>query len=187
MLILLPRVHYVHPIHRMCRDQEPTHFMSSRALPSMALKTLSSGQTFTAKFIFPVTWISMFGLGTLSMWSQPAHTGTGVTPEDQGLLFLALWIIGTLFLLIGPARLKRIRADTENIYVSNYLREIVIPVENISDVTENRLLNWHPVRVQFRVPTTFGTSVVFMPKLRWFGLWSSHPVVAELKALAQCR
>lgn len=151
----------------------------------MALKTLSSGQTFIAKFIFPAIWISMFGAATLGMWLHPAHNSAGAMPEDQGLLFLALWIFGTLFLLFGPARLKRVRVDAKTLYVSNYFREIAVPVENISDVTENWLLNWHPVRVHFRDSTAFGSRVVFMPRLRWYGLWTSHPVVTELKTLAR--
>jgi hypothetical protein len=148
----------------------------------MEIRTLSSVQTFTAKVILPVLWISGFGLGTLMMWLQRTPTSTGA-PENPKLQLLVAWVIGTLFLLLGPGRLKRVRAE-RNIYVSNYLREVTIPLANIRDVTENRLLNWHPVRVHFREPTGFGTAVVFMPKIRWFGPWRSHPVVAELKELA---
>jgi hypothetical protein len=150
----------------------------------MELKTLSSAQTFTAKVIFPLFWILMFGFGTLMMWLHPIRANSGVAPEHPKLQFLVVWTIGTLFLLLGPARLKRVRADATNIYVSNYIREVTVPLANICDVTENRLLNWHPVRVHFGVPTSFGTSIVFMPRIRWLGLWSSHPVVAELKELS---
>jgi hypothetical protein len=151
----------------------------------MELRTLSSGQTFTAKFIFPVFWISIFGFGTISMWLQTARpSATGDALEDPKLQFLIAWIVGTLFLLLSTARLKRVRADANNIYVSNYIREVAIPLANVCDVTESRLLNWHPVRIHFRDPTSFGTSIVFMPKIRWLGLWSSHPVVGELKKLS---
>ena len=147
---------------------------------SMEVRSLSSAQTFIAKWVFPTVWISGFGLGTIAMWLHP----TKGPAEDPRIEFLVAWIIGAAFLLLGPARLKRVRADATNIYVSNYIRDVTIPLANICNVTENRLLNWHPVRVHFGEPTRFGTSIVFMPKIRWFGLWSSHPVVAELKALS---
>jgi hypothetical protein len=151
----------------------------------MELRTLSSVQTFTAKVIFPVIWISGFGLGTLMMWLQPARTNTAA-PELPKLQFLIGWIIGTLFLLLGPGRLKRVRADARNIYVSNYIREVTIPLANIRDVTENRLMNWHPVKVHFGEPTSFGTTIVFMPKIRWFGLWALTQSSRSSKSYPTC-
>ena len=50
----------------------------------------------------------MFGFGALMMWLHPALPKPGVAPEDPKLQFLVAWIIGTLFLLFGPARLKRV-------------------------------------------------------------------------------
>jgi hypothetical protein len=146
------------------------------------MKTLSSAQTFTAKWIFPVFWISIFGFGTVSMWLSNARHGTS---DDPRLEFLVAWVLGTTLMLLSIARLKRVRIDSKNIYVSNYLREAAIPIANICDVTENRWMNWHPVTVHFRDSTGFGRSIVFMPRVRWFGLWSSHPVVAELRDLAR--
>lgn len=112
------------------------------------------------------------------MWWHPATNND----KDPKLQFLIAWIVGTLFALLGPARLKRVRVDATNLYVSNYLRESTIPLGEIVDVTENSLLNYHPVRVYFRHPTSFGTTIVFMPKMRLF--WWSHPIVAELKELS---
>jgi hypothetical protein len=151
------------------------------SMEPMDVRSLSSTQTFIAKWLFPALWISGFGFGTLVMWLRPKPIGS----EDPRLQFLVAWIIGTLFLLLGPARLKRVRVDATYIYISNYLRVATIPLANIRDVTENRLLNWHPVRVHFGQPTPFGTSIVFMPRHQWFSLWRSHPVVAELKNLSR--
>jgi hypothetical protein len=54
----------------------------------------------------------------------------------------------------------------------------------IERVTENRWIKILPVTIFFRQDTDFGQSVVFMPKTRWDGGYSSHPVVAELQKLA---
>ena len=147
----------------------------------MELRTLSSRLTFTARFIVPVFWISIFGL--LSMWLQITRTNIGVDFDDPKLLILVAWGIGTLFVLLVTARLKRVRTDAQNIYVSNYFREVVTPLANIRDVTESPLLN--SVRVRFRDQTRFGAHIVFLPTIRLFGLGRSHPVVAELKELSR--
>ena len=71
--------------------------------------------------------------------------------------------------------------DDQALYISNYSKEIVVPLANVADVSENRWVNTHPVTIQFHSETEFGTHVKFMPKVRWFGGWSSHPVVEEIR------
>src|SRR5262249_62361427 len=71
--------------------------------------------------------------------------------------------------------------DDTSLYVSNYLREIQVPLRQVAAVTENRWVNIHPVTIQFRSATEFGDRVVFMPRRRWFGWGRSHPVVAEIR------
>jgi hypothetical protein len=150
--------------------------------------TLSSAQTFLMKFIFPTVWISGFGAGTLAMWLSAAKfTGAGTPPDDPRLGFLVAWIVGTLVILFVCAGLKRVRVDDKSMFVSNYVRELAIPLSEIVDVTEVRWINIHPVRVHFGHRTRFGNTIVFMPKARWFGLWSSHPVVAKLKELSRAQ
>jgi hypothetical protein len=76
--------------------------------------------------------------------------------------------------------------DATSLYLSNYLREITVPLNMIAEVTEDRWINIHPVTVHFRITTEFGQKITFIPTTRFFGLGSSHPVVAELKQLAGC-
>ena len=72
------------------------------------------------------------------------------------------------------------RRCCKNLYVSDYRKEITIPLSEIADVTENRWLNAHPVTIRFRNPTAFGDKIVFMPKLKYFAFWTGHPIVGEL-------
>ena len=81
------------------------------------------------------------------------------------------------------APLKRVWLEGMTLHVSNYLREIAVPVAAIDQVTESLWINIHPVTIRFNRTTPFGDSIVFMPKARLFALWSPHPVVAELEQL----
>jgi hypothetical protein len=139
------------------------------------------------KVLFPAIWIAGFGIGTLGIWLDMFHGQGGTLPPDPvKWLFLATWIAGTACILWVCAALKRVRVDARSLYLSNYLREITVPLTMIAEVTEDWWINPHRVTVHFRTTTEFGQRITFMPTTRFFGLWSSHPVVAELKQLARC-
>ena len=150
-------------------------------------ETISSAQTFWMKFVFPAIWIGAFALGTLSLFlSHNSWQDTDNGPPDPGMkwLFLVMTIVGTAFIWWSCVPLKRIRMDSHALYVSNYSTEVVVPLTNVTEVTENRWINIHPVTIHFHADTEFGSHVTFMPKVRWFAFWSSHPVVEKIQRAA---
>jgi hypothetical protein len=163
--------------------------------PAM-LRTLSSAQTFLMKFVFPLVWLSGFATGTTAMFLTDAQAtrdnldSTGAPqsraqppPPEMKWGFLAMTLAGAAFLYWGCMRLKRVAISGDSLVISNYLTTIQVPLSELDRVTENRWINIHPVTLHFRRPTAFGTRVVFMPKVRWLGLFfSSHPVVDDIRA-----
>ena len=146
--------------------------------------TLSSAQTFVLKFVFPVLWIGGFAIVTLSLFLFPSswHGADGGPPEaSMKWFFLFATIVGSAFIWWAGVRLKRVRMDASALHISNYATEIVVPLANVAEVTENRWVNNHPVTIRFHSDTEFGPQVTFMPKIRWFAFWSSHPVVEEIR------
>ena len=149
----------------------------------MPQRTISSAYTFWMKFVFPIFWISGFGFGAFIVWFGTARGRNGEPPpEIIKYIFALIWIAGTSFILWLAIRLKRVRIDAGNLYVSKGFRQIAIPLEEISKVTENRWINAHPITIHFKNETACGTNVMFMPTRR-FALWGVHPIVAELKQL----
>jgi len=71
------------------------------------------------------------------------------------------------------------------LHVSNFRKEIVVPLTFIESVTENRWINVHPVTIHFRGETEFGRKISFMPKARMMFFRSSHPVVGELRRMVE--
>ena len=143
---------------------------------------LSSDWTFIYKFLFAPLWIGGFGVGTVTMLLASSHSNTRPgSPENPWATFLVLFLLGSVYLYWTCIRLKSVRMDSNFLYVSNYRKEIKIPLAQIARVSEWRLDNTHPVFVHFSQPTEFGTSIVFMPKIRLFGFWSSHPVVDRIR------
>jgi hypothetical protein len=137
------------------------------------------------KFVIPPLWVLAFGAAAVMLWSERAQ-GSPVPTESKWLVLL-IWFVGGLLIWRTCARLKRVQLDGGTLLVSDYRTTIRVPAGDIEEVTENRWISMHPVTLHFRRPTEFGSEVVFMPKVRPFGFVSSHPVVAELRALAQGR
>ncbi len=139
--------------------------------------TFSSRLTFITKAIFPACWIVGFGAITAFFWVSEG------LPAETGWLFLAAWIVGALSFWWWCLPLKRVRVGGGALYVSNFRKEIVVPLTFIEGVTENRWINIHPVTIHFRGDTEFGRKISFMPKARVMFFWSSHPVVGELRRM----
>jgi hypothetical protein len=141
--------------------------------------TLSSRLTFFTKTVFPACWIAGFGAITAFYWSIRG------LPAETGWLFLAAWIAGTLSFWWWCVPLKRVCVGDGVLHISNFRKEIVVPLTLVERVTENRWVNIHPVTIHFRDDTEFGRKVSFMPKSRVMFFWSSHPVVGELRRMVE--
>jgi hypothetical protein len=151
---------------------------------NMKITTISSAMTVLYKFVLPLSWFLGFGILSMSLWLGELHSRNGEPPtEAMRLIIPFAWLLCGVWLFWLTLRLKRVRIDAHHIYVSNYLREISVPINKIADVAENRLLNIHPVTVRFLSSTDFGNEITFMPKTRWMSQ-RAHSIVAQLKQLA---
>lgn len=148
-------------------------------------RSVSSAQTFLLKFIFPLIWISGFGAGTLGLWLEAFNGSTGPPPSEMKWLFLFAWIAGSTFIVWFSARIKRVEMDRDNLYVSNYFSEIAVPYGQVMEVSENRWVSGHPVTLRLRTQSAFGRAITFLPRARMFGFFSPHPIVGELRGLAE--
>jgi len=140
---------------------------------------LSSRMTFVAKFVFPLLWITGFGVGTAAMWTtnpSPAawHEG-GSFSRLAGGHRLPVWLC---------VPLKKVRVEGDNLSISNYQKEIMVPLALVDRVSEIRWINIHPVTIYFRSATDFGDKIVFMPKARFALGFSSHRSLPELTQMA---
>jgi hypothetical protein len=135
------------------------------------------------KFVFPVFWIGGFGFETVLLFGAD-HLGHRPPQPDMKWAFLGILLVGGTIIYWSCVRLKRVVMTDSELRISNYRREIVVPLSEVDEVTVNRWVNLHPVTVQFARRTDFGHRIVFMPKARPLGFFSAHPIVGELRAAA---
>ena len=147
---------------------------------------LSSDWTFIYKFLFAPLWIGGFGFGSIGMLIADIRSSHHNGPQDNPwFIFFIIFLFGATYLYWTCIRLKLVRIDSDFIYISNFRKEIKVPLYQIKKVSEWRLDNSHPIFIYFTQTTEFGTSIVFMPKIRWFGFWSSHPVVDKIRQASE--
>ncbi len=144
-------------------------------------RVLSSAQTLFVKFISPFLMVPVaaYFLFEAGQTFRAQHN-----PTPIAILVIA---IGFAFVygLYWSFKLKRVAVDGGAIYISNYSREVRLPLAAIVGVTENRLLKFHPVTIAFDADTPWGRKIKFMPKIRFFSFtFFSHPVVRELRDMA---
>ena len=144
-------------------------------------RRLSSLQTFLLKIVLPAVWIPLLGFFNVTALAGGSDDLNAVSKW----LYLGVWVATSAVVYWNGVRLKTVSVDDNFLYVSNYLKEISIPLSDIYDVTENVWFNNHPVTIHLRSPSEFGDKIVFIPTARVFAMFSSHSVVNELKELAR--
>lgn len=142
---------------------------------------ISTRMTFVQKvlspFFFPVVAAVLWWTG---YW-QGMYEFLGIF-VIVGLIAPIVWYV----FAVWPV--KTVRIDDDNLYVSNFLREIKIPIADIESVSD--LIFSEPRRVSIKLarPSEFGSTIVFLAKFRWYtgidARFDAHPIVDELNRLA---
>ena len=141
-------------------------------------RVISASDTFFAKFV--VAPVLLFGAVVLILVTlrdqarahEPAISWLGIA------VYLAS--IGVFVWQFWPlVRVKCVALSKTSLHVSNFLREIVVPLSDISGVWEIEGTAYR-VCIEFKSETPLGRQIRFSPK----GLSPPHPhpIVAELRA-----
>lgn len=136
----------------------------------MTRRRISSLWTAPLKWGFPVVWCGGWGYGTIQLLVHPdkvAYDGVvGGAPPDAGIWMVLLWIAGTTFAAAFAWGFKRVRVDRDFLYVSNYLREVKVPLREVADVYHPTMSRPISVAVELEGPTPFGRRIRFMARGR---------------------
>ena len=142
------------------------------------VRVISAGDTFFAKFCVS----SLLLVGAVALLVQSCLLPSG--PPDFG--HFALRTVRVLALIAASMTavffcggLKRVTLSETSLKVSNYLREIVVPLNEVSSIDQIDGV-FYRVVIAFNGETAFGRRIDFSPQ----GLSGPrpHPIVGELRA-----
>ncbi len=136
-------------------------------------RTISSAFTMLSKCVIPVMIVVLVIVEAWVMFSEDSLVVTLVVMPVSIIAIASLWLC---------VPLKRVQIDDETLYISNYIRTIAVPFSEIESIKENKLFSTHPIWITLRNPTAFGKTIMFSPS--WCPPFSSHPIVDELRRLA---
>ena len=153
----------------------------------MTGRRLSSSLTFFGKVVLPLVWIAGFIVCATSVFF--VSPGKAPDPGLQSLkwAFLLVSLVGAPAFLWFAAGLKRVTRDGPDLLVSNYRRELRVPVGEIRHVYQSWAVSPWRVVIEMRSPTELDSTFVFIPRFRdgltHRALGGQHPVVEEIRAM----
>jgi hypothetical protein len=147
-------------------------------------RTFSSPLTVFWKFIAPALLIGGAFYATVVMLGGFRNREGPSYSSGEVCLAIVCMAVMLAFVVGQALPLKRVQADDQALYVSNYVTEIRIPLSEVTVVRESRSRKYFRLSIHLRNPSAFGKRIVFIPRLRLY--WSGiHPVVRELHALCE--
>jgi hypothetical protein len=150
------------------------------------MQRLSSNLTLFFKFFVPVFWLVFFGALILAMFVyKDAQIGEF---NDAGFRLgaLAFYLSGALLLYFFLLPLKRVEAEDDFLYVTNYFKTFRYPWHNVDRLEESRLGLFTVVTVVLKTPGNFGSKMRFIASNRLYrAFWAEHAGLATALGRAE--
>lgn len=142
------------------------------------MQRLSSNLTLLLKFFIPVFWIVLFGAVTLAALLYE-YDYVGNTPAlyfKAGMAFF--YLSGLLLFALTLMQLKRVEADGEFVYVTNYFKTARYPFHSIERIRQSRFLFLTVAVIHFVQRGSFGKRCFFVgSKAMMADYWGKYPEV----------
>jgi hypothetical protein len=150
-------------------------------------RELSSDTTLLYKFVLPGVFI-LASVFVLFIFIYLIASGQGFPYAMLWFMFIWPWVVGFWCYTVIPLKKVSLDGYSGRLYVSNYRREIIVPVSEIEDAqATDQYRGFSTITLSLKTPTVFGRKIKFVPYSEWRGFWGQkeHSLVGELKRLAQ--
>lgn len=142
-------------------------------MPAGRTQRLSSWYTPITKFLFPVIWIVGWSAGTYQVFWR------NLPLQYPGILVFPLGgVLGTGFVLWYCSRLRKVTLDGDTLIVSDYRREVRIPLARVSRVKRRTWISPPEIVVTFDSDIGLDEKAVFIPSYIFWNTqwWRSHEI-----------
>jgi hypothetical protein len=147
-------------------------------------RQLSSSLTVFYKRVLPTIWITGFGFGTAVLWLIRDGWEPERPPVAFRLLFLLVWILGSIFMLWHARQLKYVQIQGDALVVSDGSVEELINLSDVAEIKETRFRSPKLIRVLLARTSHWGYEISFFAPVQPFALpFREHRLVAELRRL----
>jgi hypothetical protein len=124
---------------------------------------------------FAVVWTAYF-LVVGIYWIWQILTSTEKIDTGEIFIFLIFGFLSSIFVQWLSGSLKNVYLEGNTLLVSNFLKQIRIPLSAVSHVDNPDWSSLRRIRILFDEPTEFGREIVFAPCI-----FEAKSIAAELK------
>jgi hypothetical protein len=142
-------------------------------------RVISSKDTFFYKIILPVFFLICAVVLPPVVYLYDSKDNSAAA----FFVFFTMLMLATLIFLMTK-KTKKLSLNDNFLYVSNYLKEIAVPLSNIDKILW--FSDMRPTMIYLKTPSEFGKKINFFPNIKATS-WKSNPIVEELKELAKIK
>ena len=155
-----------------------------RAPDPVRPRVISAGHTPLVKWGLPGVILAE-GISYVIGWVRLLQTDEPVAPA----VYVYVAVCAALFPVAAWAclGLKRVALTASSLHISNFRREIVVPLRDVASVGRT-VLGLNAVVIDLTRDTAFGRRIKFLPRRRFFWFAWTHPIIDRLRdAVAAAR
>ena len=143
---------------------------------------LSSNWTLVLKIFLPIAWLSFFCSFLLSSFLANPIEVPQLT-NNTFRLSIGLFILGGIaFFYFTLFRLKRVDADANYVFVSNYFKTYRYTFDSIDKMVLHDHYLFKAIHIHLKQRGKFGKRIIFLPKMIHFNIFIES---AKLEALIE--
>ena len=146
------------------------------------METISSGQTFLMKRIFPAFWLAIVSAGLIVSLVVSFRRHADVPPPAL-FMFALMFVIGFLvFRKLLWDLADEVRDGGDFLIVRRGGIEERIPLSNVVNVSMSQFTNPKRLSLRLRTPCKLGDEIVFIPRMPGiqFNPFARNPVAEDL-------
>lgn len=149
------------------------------------MRRLSSSGTFFYKWVFPIMWLGIVGIGVVTgLFGE--HAGKQVSPDPMIVGIPLLMLVAGFFLfrkLLGGL-VDEVSLDGDTLIVKKGDDQLRIPLTEVINVNSLNAINPRRISLRLRNKTRLGRDIDFIPggrtPLRFLGVTRLDPIAEEL-------
>ncbi len=132
---------------------------------------LSSNWTIILRIVIPVIWLSFFAsllaASLLSNAIEVPQVANNAFRINIGIFILS----GLIFFYFTLFRIKRVDADGQHIFVSNYFKTVRYTLDSVKEFEIYDHLLFKGVHIHLHEKGRFGKRIIMLPKMEHFNVF----------------
>lgn len=147
------------------------------------MQRISTNLTLFFKFFIPVFWLVFFGAFLAAVFMYGEEMASGFASTSFRLGAVAFYLSGLVLFYFTLFPLKRLEADPEFLYATNYFKTLRYSWDSVSEIKESKFLFFTLGTVSLKEKGLLGKNLRFIASNRNYKqFWEENPELTSVRA-----